>query len=360
MNTPRSILLGVAGLAAISLGCDPLRTTFAETEPARLLEAEQPLEPPASKPAELTIMTYNIKYGGARLLFFWECNGTRYNMERDEVLSNMAGLAAKVREVDPDILLLQEVDVAATRAAYVDEAQYLLDHTNLSYGAYASQWKADYIPSDGLGHMDSGNAILSRWPITEATRHALPLIGNQDALTQYFYLRRNVLEARIDIPGLDDFRIFGVHAAAFSTDGTKKKHIDRFKALMDEAVAEGALVVGGGDLNEIPPGSPKRENFNEDCDDQRFKGDSYVGEEDWLDGLYADYEAAVPLDVFQANPVDYFTYSGREDIFWNRKIDYLFTSGRFTSGVVHQDERTGLPTLPLSDHAPIVATLEVP
>ncbi|RMG17859.1 MAG: hypothetical protein D6729_08095 [Deltaproteobacteria bacterium] len=351
--------LGLAA-AILATGCDPLRTTFAETEPGRLLEAQDPLEPPATLPPELVVMTYNIKYGGARILFFWECGGTRYNMTEEEVLGNMAGLAAKIREVDPDILLLQEVDVGATRAAYVDEAQYLLDHTALSYGAYASQWKADYIPSDGLGRMDSGNVVLSKWPVREATRHALPLIGNQDPLTQYFYLRRNVLEVRLDVPGIPDLRIFAVHAAAFATDGTKKKHIDRFKALMDAAVAEGALVVGGGDLNSIPPGSPKRENFNEDCEDARFKGDSYVGEEDWLDGLYADYQPAIPLDAFQANPVDYYTYSGREDIFWNRKIDYLFTNGRFTSGVVHQDERTGLPTLPLSDHAPLVATLEVP
>jgi endonuclease/exonuclease/phosphatase family metal-dependent hydrolase len=50
------------------------------------------------------------------------------------------------------------------------------------------------------------------------------------------------------------------------------------------------------------------------------------------------------------------------DGFWNRKLDYLFTNGRFRvdSAVTHQDTASGgLATMPLSDHAPISVTLEV-
>ena len=105
----------------------------------------------------------------------------------------------------PDILLLQEVDVSSKRSAYVNQLQYILDRTHLKYGVYASMWNAEIIPSDGLGRVDAGNAILSRWEITDAERIQLPLRTDQDALTQYFYLRRNILKAKIGIDEDTDF-----------------------------------------------------------------------------------------------------------------------------------------------------------
>ena len=342
--------------------CDIMHTGFDDYENARSYSASNLTAAP-DEVDTLLVMTWNIKYGGGRLKFFWECNGDRYLMTKGEVLSNMAPIAAKISEVDPDIILLQEVDVCSKRSAYVDQMQYLLDNTDLNYGTYASQWKADYVPSDGIGRIDSGNAILSRWPIREATRIALPLIGDQPSHERYFYLKRNILRARIDLPGVENLYAVNVHTAAFAEDDTKKKHIDRFREELDLIDASSGLFIAGGDLNEIPPGSPVRSGFPDDqCTDSRFKGDDYTGEDDWLDGLYNAYSSAIPILEFQADPDDYFSYTGDGNGFWNRKLDYLFTNGNFItgSGMVHQDERTGSATMPLSDHAPVVARLELP
>src|SRR5690606_1556391 len=104
-----------------------------------------------------------------------------------EVETNLQRIADVINAVDPDVLFLEEVDVNSKRSAFVDQVQWLLDHTQLNHGAYASQWRADFVPSDGLGAMDSGNAILSRWPLDDATRFALPLREDQSALVRYFY-----------------------------------------------------------------------------------------------------------------------------------------------------------------------------
>ena len=175
-------------------GCDIFNTNFENQEDARMYRAKDITYAPV--PAVLKIMTWNIKFGGARIDFFFDGWGDEVLMSESVVIENTQNIADYINEVDPDIILLQEVDIDSKRSAYVDQVQLLLDETDLNYGAYASQWKADFVPSDGLGRMNSGNAIISKWRITDAVRIGLPLI-DQDGLTQYFYLRRNILKTKI-------------------------------------------------------------------------------------------------------------------------------------------------------------------
>ncbi len=338
--------------------CDPFNTGFDDVEGAVVYHAASASPVPARTATDpIRVMTYNVKYGGARLRFFWECNGSRTLMTEGEVTSNLDALAARIAAERPDVVLLQEVDTwRSKRTAYVDEVQYILDRIGLNHGAYASQWKADYIPSDGEGPIDSGNAVLSLWPIAEATRYALPLVTDSSSLERYFYLKRNVLEVRIAVPVAGDLWILATHAEAFSSDGTKKLHLDKLKELMDVRAAAGARVVGGGDLNEIPPTSPLRSSFPEDvgCTDGRFEPDSYVGEETWLDGLYGSYAPDVTPAEFGPNPTPWYTFVGDEHVPLDRKLDHLFTNGTWANVRVLQD------AILLSDHVPVVAEMVLP
>jgi endonuclease/exonuclease/phosphatase family metal-dependent hydrolase len=353
MNRPLALAAALLSLA----GCDPFHTGFDDLEAAVLYRNRA--APQRGAPAgPLRVMTWNVKYGGARLRFFWECNGSRTLMSEGEVRGNLDALAARIRVEDPDLVLLQEVDTwRSKRVAWVDEVRGLLERTGLGWAAYASQWKADYVPSDGIGPVDSGNAVLSRWPITRAVRHALPLEGDLSALERYFYLKRNVLETRVEVPGLGEVAVVTVHAEAFSQDGTKRKHIDRFLEILDGLDGQGLPVIAGGDLNAIPPGSPLREDFPEDqgCTGGRFEPDRYVGEETWLDGLYARYRPDVTPAAFAADPGPWFTFVGDERFPLNRKLDHLFTNRAWVPG----SPRVLADALLLSDHVPLVADWQV-
>lgn len=345
--------------------CDPFHTGFDDTEPARSYQAQQVVEP-AQNPQTLKVMTWNVKFGGGRIDFFFDCHGDRVLMTKGETTDNVRALARAIRQLDPDILLLQEVDVSSKRAAYVDQVRMLLDSTTLNYAVYASQWKADYVPSDGLGQVDSGNAILSKYPITRAERIALPLIGDQDGITQYFYLKRNILHAEVALPNRPDkkLHVLNVHTAAFSKDGTKKIQIDRFKDELDGLASAGEWFVAGGDLNALPPGSVQTSGFPDSAcpADGDFDADSYAAETDWLQPLYDAYTTAIPLDDYKADNGRYTSHTTSADHFWNRKLDYLFTNTTRVagSGEVHQSaERGGIDTIQLSDHAPVSMTVEV-
>lgn len=353
--------LGIVGLtAAVGVIFDPFNTQFDDVEDAQLYTANT-FQMPRSDIGELRIMNWNAKFGGGRIDFFFDCHGDRVIMKKSEVIENLEGLASKIKQYDPDILLLQEIDIHSKRAADVDQMQWLLDNTDLNYGAYASQWRATLVPSDGIGHVDSGNGILSKWKLNHAERLALPLIDEQDPVTRYFYLKRNILRTRVEVPNAPLW-LANIHTAAFAHDGTKNRQIEAFKDELTHLDEQGKYFVAAGDFNTVPPGSTHMSNFPDSvCEAEKFQADDYHSDVGLLDSLYEHYQAAIPLDKYKADNAPYFSHTTDKNGSWNRKLDYIFTNAQFKpdSGMVHQDEKSGgIKTMPLSDHAPV--TVEMP
>jgi endonuclease/exonuclease/phosphatase family metal-dependent hydrolase len=227
-------------------------------------------------------------------------------------------------------------------------------------------WKAQTIPSDGIGRIDAGNAVLSKWDIESAERIQLPLRGDQDELTRLFYLRRNVLKTKIAIPGQDNFYVVNTHSTAFATDDTKQKHIDTFVATLDDIDTTGNSFISGGDLNSIPPGAAEYDfclkdvcpgnEYHTDTDGGPHREGSYFNDEErtLLENLYNAFNPAIPLDDADKN--GHFTHSTASEYPWDRKLDYLFTN----LAVVENSGQTHQNTIMLSDHAPVTARVTLP
>lgn len=348
-------------------GCDGLVTKFESEEKGILYKADHSIDPPTSADT-LTVMTWNIRFGARRLGWFGDACGDRVILSEDEVMLGLEGIANKIWELQPDILFLEEVDVESKRTGYIDQMQWLLDHTYFNYGAYASMWQAQYVPSEGLGRINTGNAILSRWKITDAKRIQLALRSDQDALTKYFYLRRNLLIAKIAIPGLDNFYGACIHAEAFSTDDTKKKHVEQCVEELTKITDDDGLFILGGDFNLLPPGSDSTDFCDEDgCSDEHFHGknddplhkdgSNYTPEITWLQPMYDNFSCAVPLAEFQSDQLHHFTHTTiHPDGYWNRTLDYLFANVDFIAG----SDSTHQEAIPLSDHCPVTAKWRAP
>ena len=354
-------------LALFLFSCDPLVTTFDDVEEADLYEATNSTTAPVPG-TTIKIMTWNIRFGIGRLPFFGDSCGERSIFTESEVMDALDSIANKINELDPDIIVMQEVDRESKRTAYIDQVQWLLDNTDLNYGAYASMWKAQTIPSDGIGRIDAGNAVLSKWDIELAVRIQLPLRGDQDDLTRLFYLRRNVLKTKIAIPGQDDFYVVNTHSTAFATDDTKQKHIDTFVETLDDIDVAGYSFISGGDLNSIPPGAevydfcltdicPGNE-YHTDTDGGPHREGSYFNnfdeERTLLEDLYNAFNPAIPL--YEAVTNRHFTHSTASEYPWDRKLDYLFTN----LAVVENSGQTHQNTIMLSDHAPVTARVTLP
>jgi len=360
------------------ISCRSLVTTYEDVESAVSYTADSVSTIPEDIDS-IKVMTWNIRFGAGRIPFFGDSCGDRVLMTETETKGYLDSIINYINITNPDILLLQEVDVSSKRSAYVDQLQYILDGTHLNYATYASMWNAEIIPSDGLGKVDAGNAVLSRWEITDAQRIQLPLRTDQDDLIQYFYLRRNILKAKIDLPVEDDFYAVNIHATAFATDDTKQKHIAKYKEVLDDLHNGGSIFVTGGDLNSIPPNASADFCEIDICSDESFHTDSeggphkegsyfnnFEGESDLVQPFYDTYFSAISqASSNDSNHFTHCTYNTSEEYRnWDRKLDYLFTNKEDWSetGTTHQGPVNSLEIGPFfySDHAPVSATLTFP
>lgn len=346
--------------------CEPLATGFDEVGDAEYHTANVLTAVPDTF-TTIRVMTWNIRFGAGRIAWFGDACGNRVILSKDEVYASLQAVAERIRITQPDILLMQEVDVNSKRSGYIDELQWLLDHTYFNYAVSGSQWKAQFIPSDGLGRMDERNVIFSRWKISDARRTQLALRADQDKLTRYFYERCCLVTGKIEIPHAGSLYAVNAHTTAFATDDTKQRQLVQFKDELDRIARDGAWFVAGGDLNTLPPGSDTTdyciqdmctwESYHAAGDDPMHKeGSNYEPEIHWLDTLYSDYTCAVPLEEYRQNQFRHFTHTTRGDHFWDRTLDYLFTNFNWVenSAVTHQEATRE------SDHAPVSARLILP
>jgi endonuclease/exonuclease/phosphatase family metal-dependent hydrolase len=102
----------------------------------------------ATAPDTLRVLAYNIHHGAGN----------------DEVL-DLDRIAALIRDLEPDIVALQEVDRVVERTDGVDQAAVLGELTGMTpvFG--------EFMPYQGGSY---GQAVLSAWPVVESWNHRLP------------------------------------------------------------------------------------------------------------------------------------------------------------------------------------------
>lgn len=348
-------------LVLMMWSCEPLVDTIPEIrdcEPYTKADAV-----PAEKKDTVKVMTWNIRFGCVtEILWFGDACGERTVLYKKEVEYNLDRVIAEINRIHPDVLLLQEVDIISKRSAYIEQMKYIMDRTYFGYGYYATNWKSQFIPSDGIGRMDEGNAILSVWPMDEAKMYPLPLRGDVDALTRYFYVRESVMSVRVNMPGGKPFYAVNTHLSAFSTDDTKQRQLNRYISICDSLVHTGLPLVTGGDYNLIPPNSDVTDYCLEDaCEDEHYHGEGddpmhkegsyYTPEITWLNPLYSKYYPSLPLESYKNNQTDNFTACADPENFWHKTLDYLFASTPFVPG----SHKAWQELRRQSDHAPVTA-----
>ena len=221
----------VAFTIFIFCGCDPFVNEFSGSYDPSMFQANDiPSGSSEYTGGPLKVLTWNIRFGAGRFPFFGDSCGEGVLAPDETVQNTIEAIADQLSSLDPDIVFLQEVDLRSKRTGYLNQVQYLLDNTYLNYGAYASMWESDFIPTDGIGRINTGNAILSKYELTDAERIQLRLRTDQDDLIQYFYLRRNILKVRVPVLDVGPKLFFAVdiHATAFATDDTKEQHILKY------------------------------------------------------------------------------------------------------------------------------------
>ena len=106
-----------------------------------------------NKGETLKVLTWNCGYGalGDNADFFMDGGRGVMTADRERVQSNLNGIMEASAQMDPDVILYQEVDASAARSHFIDEEIEMIngfmDEEELRYSsAYADNLNVRFIP----------------------------------------------------------------------------------------------------------------------------------------------------------------------------------------------------------------------
>ncbi len=312
------------------------------------------LAPPLPSGAPLKVLSWNVQYmAGKNYVFFYDLlngSGPHTRPTSKDIATTLREVARVIRQEDPDIVLLQEVDDGARRSDGEDQLAQLLELLEGAYPARVSTfyWKARFVPHPKImGSVGTKLALLSKYRIARALHHSLPLMPGS-WIEQQFNLKRAVLEVTIETTEGPGITLFNTHLDAFAQGSdTMERQVAQLRTLFDEKTREGQPWIAGGDFNLLMPGTsykrldpPQRAYFNSQSELQRLteRYQSFPSLEQVNGPDHHLYYTHFPNDPAVSSP--------------DRTIDYLFYWG------VHPKQSAVLQrgTLRISDHLPLVAT----
>lgn len=211
----------ISYLCPLSL-CLPLAGLVAILSPAVLVLTIQVLtaqgqEPTSPAPLQLRVLSYNIHHGRGI--------DDQVDLER---------LAKVVNDCHPDLVALQEVDNRTQRTDGVDQTVELARLTGL-HAQFARQ-----IDFEGGQY---GQALLSRWPLSDLQIHWLPGEPERE--------RRIVATCSVDLPGKP--LVFGTTHLHHNNQDIRLRQA---RAIGDALNDHPETIILAGDLNAEPEHAP--------------------------------------------------------------------------------------------------------
>ncbi len=358
MTWPRRILAAMVALLlvlAVTIRLTTFHPPAIATQDVACADDTPSLEPGQ----DLTVMTWNIQYlAGKDYVFFYDLldgSGPDTRPEPAAIARTLDEVVRVLEDVDPDVVLLQEVDDGAKRTDGADQLQLILDELATTYACHASAlyWRAAFVPHPSiLGSVGMKLSTISRFQIDEATRYDLARIPS-DPLTRQFDLRRAILETRLPVAGGQDVVVLNTHFDAFAQGAdTMQQQVAQAKELVDGLTRADEPWILGGDLNLLPPGRQ--------YDDLGPVQRSYYSPQSELSVLTDAYPAVPSMD--EANGADrdvWFTHIPNDPSAGglDRTIDFMLFNPLLDLGehLVRQDD-----TAEISDHLPVIATWTIP
>ena len=201
---------------------------------------------------EYSIVTYNVGFGAYTpdYSFFMDGGKSSWAKSKDSVIETIGGCIKTLQDLDPDISLIEEIDVNATRSYHVPELDYFAK--DLSYENYVFAVNYDsaflfYPLTQPHGKTLAGIGTFSKFPITSAVRRSFPI---SQSFSKILDLDRCYSVARIPVENGRELVIYAVHMSAYgNSDEVREGQKVMLLQDMKEEVDKGNYVICGGDFN---------------------------------------------------------------------------------------------------------------
>ena len=240
-------------IAAVLVFCILTITEYNPSEEETLIESHD-VEPVLGEGDSLTITTLNCGYGalGDNADFFMDGGKSVYTADKPRVIENLSGITEILKEMNSDIIFMQEVDIDSSRSYGIDERTVLRKAMDAKDECFAYNYNVLYVPYPipPIGHVESGIYALSRYEFSSAERISLPCpfkwpvrIGN---------LKRCLEVMRIPLKDTDkELVLINLHLEAFDSGEGKAAQTEKLASVLHNEVDKGNYVIAGGDFNQI-------------------------------------------------------------------------------------------------------------
>ena len=212
-----------------------------------------------------SIMTYNIGFGAYRpeFSFFMDGGESSWGKDAESVTGAVCGAGELVRSLDPDFVLLQEVDRDGTRSYHIDELELLKRSLKGYYYTYAQNYDSPFLFYPLLephGANKAGIVSFSRGEITDSLRRSLPI---SESFSKFVDLDRCYSISRIPLENGKIFCLYNIHMSAYgSSDKIRSAQLAMLYGDMEADYKAGNYVICGGDFNHDMK-IEYRENYRE-------------------------------------------------------------------------------------------------
>ncbi|MCO7611904.1 endonuclease/exonuclease/phosphatase family protein [Pseudomonas chlororaphis] len=304
----------------------------------------------------LKVMTWNLQYLAGKRYVFWndQARGEDERPTLEDMAFSLDEVARVIRDEQPDLVLLQEVDNGAKASAYQDQLKLLQERVTDLYpcSTQAYDWKADFVPSPHIfGSVGRQLATLSRYRIEHAERLQLP-VAPQSLISRQFQPKDALLLSYLPLSDGGQLAVLNTHLErAQRADDTHQKQVTAIAKVLDKLESRGTPWLIGGDFNLLPLGQYQRLS---DAQRAPYNVDSPLH-------LLWDKYPMIPSNT-QASGVDrarWLTHYPNDPTLDgpDRTVDYLFYSPRLkrVESRVRQDD-----TQRISDHLPVLARFLLP
>lgn len=208
---------------------------------------------------EIKLTTFNIGYGTMddSVDFFMDGGTMSRGVSKEKTLENMDAIIKTLKDLNSDLMFLQEVDVKATRSYKVNQLEMLQEEFKDYSSNFAINYKVPWVPiplSNPHGNVLAGLTTLSKYDIESATRYDLP--GKSSFFVQLGDLDRCMTVNRMPVDNGKELVAVNAHLSAYDEGGTVRKvQLGYIKQFLEAEYAKGNYVIIGGDWNQQIPGT---------------------------------------------------------------------------------------------------------
>jgi len=205
-----------------------------------------------STDTEYSILSYNIGYGALISDYSFFMDGGKESKARDEkdLIANVAGIAKQINDANVDFVMIQEVDVDATRTFGFNEVEDLENKLEFGNYVYAQNYDSPFLfypVLDPIGASESGILTGSKYKITESLRRQLPIASG---FSKFFDLDRCFSVSRIPVNNNKQLVIYNLHLSAYGSNPTiREQQLNTLFEEMKKDLEKDNYVICGGDFN---------------------------------------------------------------------------------------------------------------